>query len=170
MAEHKIQSSGQGELHLTLQKVPKALGALKSRWCPRAMIVSFKLETDEALLIAKAGKAIEEYGVHMVVANELHSRKEVVFLVTPATTDVATDTDTDTTINNHNAVDAPTLFTAPPQIQHQQPTTHVEKVVRPADDAVIENVLVQRVVAAHHRHIATSHYTHPRCTLYKDEK
>ena len=31
------------------------LGALRREWCPRAMVVSFKLETDDALLIGKVG-------------------------------------------------------------------------------------------------------------------
>lgn len=35
-------------------QVPKMLGALRRDWCPRALIVSFKLETDDALLIRKA--------------------------------------------------------------------------------------------------------------------
>lgn len=43
--------------------------------------VSFKLETDERLLIGKAAAAISKYGVHGVVANVLHTRKDVVLLV-----------------------------------------------------------------------------------------
>ena len=51
-AEHKIQSSG-GPLTLTLRRVPKMLGALRRRWCPSAMVASFKLETDQRLLLGK---------------------------------------------------------------------------------------------------------------------
>lgn len=29
------------------------LGSLRHQWCPEAMVVSFKLETDDALLIGK---------------------------------------------------------------------------------------------------------------------
>lgn len=115
------------------------LGTLRRAWCPAAMLVSFKLETDEQILLRKvrggggsvaargaglrsdaclasacmsrplalhlaavllasqcapsaaallpcrclsqAWGAIEAHGVHLVVANELHSRKDRVWLV-----------------------------------------------------------------------------------------
>lgn len=44
-------------------------------------MVSFKLETEEALLVPKATTALRTYGVHAVVANELHSRAERVLVV-----------------------------------------------------------------------------------------
>lgn len=50
-AEHKI--SGSGPLVFELQKVPKLLGKLTSVWAPQAMVVSFKLETDEHVLLTK---------------------------------------------------------------------------------------------------------------------
>jgi hypothetical protein len=31
------------------------LGELRRRWCPQAMVVSFKLETDEQILLRKVG-------------------------------------------------------------------------------------------------------------------
>lgn len=34
-------------------QVPKMLGVLRRAWAPEAFIVSFKLETDEGLLITK---------------------------------------------------------------------------------------------------------------------
>jgi hypothetical protein len=134
LAEHKIQSSG-GELHLTLQRVPKALGTLKTRWAPEAMVVSFKLETDQRLLIEKAKKAITEYGVHMVVANELHTRKDVVYLVSPPREDGCFEK------SRINATGAGAR-------------ARVEIVKRPEDDPVIENVLVAHVIEAHTRHIS----------------
>ena len=83
LAEHKIQSSGTAggsgeggeglELHLT--KVPKMLGSLRREWAPEAFVVSFKLETSAPLLRSKARRALEEYGVHCVVANLLETRK-----------------------------------------------------------------------------------------------
>lgn len=51
-AEHKIQSRD-GPLELHLDRVPKALGTLRALWAPDALVVSFKLETDEALLEGK---------------------------------------------------------------------------------------------------------------------
>ncbi len=80
MAEHKIQSS-QGGFDLHLEPVPKMLGRIKREFAPNSIIVSFKLETDEGLLISKSCKAIENYGVHVVVANKLDTRYNEVLLV-----------------------------------------------------------------------------------------
>ncbi len=70
MVVHKIQSSA-GGLTLQLDDVPKVLKRLVSEWIPSAFVVSFKLETDPALVVPKAHRAIEKYGVHLVVANQL---------------------------------------------------------------------------------------------------
>ncbi|GLC43564.1 hypothetical protein PLESTB_001570700 [Pleodorina starrii] len=83
LVEHKIQSSN-GPLVLHLHKVPKMLGALVHSWAPEAFVVSFKLETDQRILVDKASAALQRYGVHLVVANLLHNRKDVVTLVEPA--------------------------------------------------------------------------------------
>lgn len=79
-SEHKIQSRN-GELLLSLTRVPKALGMIKNVWVPEAMVTSFKLETDESLLLGKAKSSIDMYNVDCVVANMLHSRKDTVYLV-----------------------------------------------------------------------------------------
>jgi phosphopantothenate---cysteine ligase (ATP) len=47
------------------------LGEIKKTWNPKAFCVSFKLETDLSILETKVLKAIEAYGVDMVVANQL---------------------------------------------------------------------------------------------------
>jgi phosphopantothenoylcysteine synthetase/decarboxylase len=75
LPEHKIQSRD-GELNLELQQVPKCLGLLRNEWAPTALHVSFKLETDEQLLLQKSKASITRYGVHCVVANELNTRTE----------------------------------------------------------------------------------------------
>lgn len=80
MAEHKIQSSS-GDLELSLRPTPKCLSLLKQSWCPQALIVSFKLETDEAILMSKATGAISKYGVDCVIANLLHTRNSEVQVV-----------------------------------------------------------------------------------------
>lgn len=41
------------------------LQPLTSFWVPKAYIVSFKLETDEKLLIVKARRALETYKHHV---------------------------------------------------------------------------------------------------------
>ena len=127
MAEHKIQSTD-GGLHLILDRVPKALGTLRRQWAPQAMIVSFKLETDHELLLAKAAKSVSEYSVHMVVANELHSRKDVVFLVSPLGR------------KNEN-------------LGKEEHGAWVQRVERPKNDPIIETLLVGEIIAAHKLHM-----------------
>ena len=56
---------------LSLAPVPKLLGKLTSQYCPHSFIVSFKLETDENILIHKAESAINSYNMNIVVANLL---------------------------------------------------------------------------------------------------
>ena len=80
MAEHKLQSS-EGAPTVQLKMVPKMLAPLVMDWVPQAFVVSFKLETDESILLSKARKALQTYGHRIVVANLLHSRKERVILV-----------------------------------------------------------------------------------------
>lgn len=108
MVEHKIQSSedfnntataaktkngGPGTpkqpaahmegklLKIDLDPVPKFLKLLVDGWAPRAMIVSFKLETDPSLLREKCAYALKKYAHHLVIGNMLNTRKyEVLFV------------------------------------------------------------------------------------------
>ena len=87
-AEHKLQSGGSGDndssgggLTIRLRPVPKVLSFIRSSWAPPAFTVSFKLETDAALLLPKALGALQRYGVHAVVANLLDSRYREVTIV-----------------------------------------------------------------------------------------
>lgn len=57
---HKMQS-GQGAPVIQLQLVPKILSPLVNIWVPQAYVVSFKLETDENLLIAKSRDSLKKY-------------------------------------------------------------------------------------------------------------
>lgn len=79
-SQHKIQSDD-GSLTLELNTVPKFLGLLTENWCPSAMAVSFKLETDHTILRKKAEKAVYKYGVHMVIGNLLQSRHDKVWIL-----------------------------------------------------------------------------------------
>lgn len=82
MATDKIQSaSGGGGLALQLQSVPKRLRALASEWCPLATVCSFKLETNEHVLLAKAAASLAASGVAVVAANNLADYKQRVTLV-----------------------------------------------------------------------------------------
>lgn len=105
MVEHKIQSSEdfthangtsstssannskpaaqmEGKsLVIDLDPVPKFLKQLVDAWAPRSMIVSFKLETDPALLAEKSHYALKKYAHHLVIGNLLNTRKyEVLFV------------------------------------------------------------------------------------------
>lgn len=94
MDEHKIQSrdnqsGGQGsgtsrQLVINLDPVPKFLNTLVVAWAPKgSMIVSFKLETDPDLLVAKAEQALERYHHDLVIGNLLTTRKWEVVFITP---------------------------------------------------------------------------------------
>ena len=54
---------------------------LTTDWAPQCFVVSFKLETDQNLVIPKAKGAISKYQVDLVVANQLQTRRDVVYLV-----------------------------------------------------------------------------------------
>ncbi|KAJ8956775.1 hypothetical protein NQ314_006650, partial [Rhamnusium bicolor] len=56
---HKMQSSGVPNIQLQL--VPKLLAPIVSLWVPHAYVVSFKLETDESILITKARDSLNKY-------------------------------------------------------------------------------------------------------------
>jgi len=95
MEEHKIQSrdnqsgGGQGsgvsrQLVINLDPVPKFLNTLVVSWAPKdSMIVSFKLETDPDLLVAKAEQALDKYQHDLVIGNLLTTRKWEVVFITP---------------------------------------------------------------------------------------
>jgi phosphopantothenate-cysteine ligase len=66
---------------MNLDPVPKFLKLLVDGWAPRAMIISFKLETDPELLSIKAHTALDKYAHHLVIGNLLNTRKyEVLFV------------------------------------------------------------------------------------------
>ncbi|KAI1782966.1 phosphopantothenate-cysteine ligase [Ganoderma leucocontextum] len=96
MSVHKIQS-GKGSLHIEMDQVPKILKPLVAEWTREGFIVSFKLETDEGLLIPKARQALARYGHQVVIGNDLHRRKFEVVLVSrksPAPSPPPTSTST----------------------------------------------------------------------------
>lgn len=57
--------SAQGAPTISLQLVPKVLKPLVSSWVPNAFVVSFKLETDESMVIKKAQEALKKYNHHI---------------------------------------------------------------------------------------------------------
>lgn len=85
IVEHKIQSgeTAGATFDLKLERVPKKLGDVKKSWNPNTFLVSFKLETDVKILETKAKGALDKYGVDMVIANELKSRRNKVVVYEP---------------------------------------------------------------------------------------
>ncbi|KAI6044008.1 DNA/pantothenate metabolism flavoprotein [Pisolithus marmoratus] len=82
MSEHKIQS-GKGSLSIEMDQVPKILKPMVADWAVGGFTVSFKLETDQTLIIPNARKALQRYGHQVVIGNDLHHRKYRVVLVCP---------------------------------------------------------------------------------------
>ncbi|KAF4992416.1 hypothetical protein FGRMN_7161 [Fusarium graminum] len=111
MAEHKIQSTNAVDqkkseeeeafdnfdsspsvprskrLVIDLDPLPKFLKNLVDGWAPEGMIVSFKLETDPALLVHKARYSLDRYQHHLVIGNLLSTRKWEVVFVSPGRDD-----------------------------------------------------------------------------------
>ncbi|KAL6757555.1 DNA/pantothenate metabolism flavoprotein [Haematococcus lacustris] len=144
LAEHKIQSS-EGGLDLQLRKVPKMLGLLTRQWCPAAMVVSFKLETDTHILVAKAAAALQTYGVHAVVANLLETRKDRVLLVTRAGSAWSGAGASVGTLSEITAAHGP-----PTQArQGCGSDVCILTITRSPEHAVIEQQVVEQVVAMH---------------------
>lgn len=81
LSQHKIQSKSSSTLELSLEPVPKILGSLVQEWARRGYVISFKLETDQTLLIPKSRAALESYGHQIVVGNILETRKSIVWMV-----------------------------------------------------------------------------------------
>ncbi|KAF0450497.1 DFP-domain-containing protein [Gigaspora margarita] len=74
-------SKNDGGLTLTMDQVPKFLKPMVTIWVPRGFIVSFKLETDPALLVDKLRHALTRYGHQIVIANLLEIRKREIMQI-----------------------------------------------------------------------------------------
>ncbi|KAK4102075.1 DFP-domain-containing protein [Parathielavia hyrcaniae] len=74
-------------LVIDLDPVPKFLKNLVEGWSPQGMIVSFKLETDPAILVHKARYSLDRYQHHLVIGNLLSTRKWEVVFVSPGSPD-----------------------------------------------------------------------------------
>merc|ERR1712232_1435332 len=80
MVSEKIQSRSHDGLAVQLRNVPKLLGAVK-HWAPQSLVVSFKLETNPNILLAKAVGALKKYGVDAVCSNLLHTYRDCVTII-----------------------------------------------------------------------------------------
>lgn len=80
MAADKIQSRAHDGLTVRLRNVPKLLGTVKD-WAPQALVISFKLETNPNILMAKAAGSILKYRVDAVCSNMLQNHRDLVTMV-----------------------------------------------------------------------------------------
>ncbi|UOX38748.1 bifunctional phosphopantothenoylcysteine decarboxylase/phosphopantothenate synthase [Finch poxvirus] len=81
MPEHKIESEGD-EIILKMKTVPKMLSHLVDEWAPNAFVVSFKLETNDSIVVSKARDALKKYNHHVVIANLMKDRRTNVIIIT----------------------------------------------------------------------------------------
>jgi len=82
MATEKIQSRALDGLTVQLRNVPKLLGAVRE-WAPDAFVLSFKLETNPNILLAKAAGALKKYKVDAVCSNVLETIRDWVTIIEP---------------------------------------------------------------------------------------
>ncbi len=85
LSEHKIQSkNSQGisseTMELTLYPVAKEINLIKEKLCPKAFLITFKLETDDNMLNKKANDALKVCKSDIVVGNILNKRYDEVTL------------------------------------------------------------------------------------------
>ena len=81
LPEHKIQSKKE-DLVVCLKPTPKVVKHLMHDWVHGAYVVTFKLETDEKILIQKSYNSLQSHGNHVVIGNMLESRKRKVIVIT----------------------------------------------------------------------------------------
>ena len=142
-SQHKIQSQQEGgtdggDLILQLRPVPKTMGLLGHEWAPDSFLVSFKLETDKAILRRKAEAAVRKYGCHMVIGNLLQTRHSKVWILSPP--DDATQQQTD-------VQDWPFHEVSKPPPQHYAAAE--------AQDS-LESAIIDVVVQSHFEYISNS--------------
>jgi hypothetical protein len=147
MAQHKIQSSS--GLTLELEQVPKMLGKLTREWAPHSFVVSFKLETDESILFKKAGGAIKAYDVDLVVANLLHNRTDLCYLVAPAADSARAARGGGADVGDRTGDGSATPAGASKEKVEvvEGRSLRIQVIQREAGDAQIEPVLVRSVIA-----------------------
>ncbi|KAG5914258.1 hypothetical protein E4U42_000581 [Claviceps africana] len=140
MSEHKIQSTSADaadldsdknrdgasprRLVIDLDPVPKFLKNLVDGWAPRGMIVSYKLETDPAILLRKARHSLDRYQHHLVIGNLLATRKWEVVFVSPRRPD--------RWLRVGPAAHASPTPLRPEDLPRGDPDTEIEKLIIPA--------------------------------------
>ena len=126
-----------------MSSVPSPTGCLRGTWAPSAFVVSFKLETDEELLVLKAHKALTRYGVHAVV------RARARHACLAALPSLCTDAGCAPRIQVANELMSRTQRVLIVTRSDGAGAPLVRELQRPACDADIEHVLVDDVARLH---------------------
>ncbi|KND88098.1 Phosphopantothenate--cysteine ligase CAB2 [Tolypocladium ophioglossoides CBS 100239] len=132
-------------LVIDLDPVPKFLKNLVDGWAPQGMIVSYKLETDPAILVHKARYSLDRYHHHLVIGNLLATRKWEVVFVSPGRAD------------NWLRVPPPPSWAA----EHGRPgwgdaegrPLRADELPREDPDTEIEDMIIPAVAELHDAHI-----------------
>ncbi|KAL3765595.1 hypothetical protein ACHAWO_003887 [Cyclotella atomus] len=155
-AVHKIQSRDYGlkktdsrntaqvvaadnTLTIILYPVPKVMSTLRDEWCPNAFVISFKLETDSTILRQKAVMAMQRYGVHLVIGNELKTRYEKVFILSRS----GAGNNDDESNNKECENELPDGFSVIEITSASSTATHSSSKVDALEDATVEYIVRQ---------------------------
>ena len=143
-----MQIQSDNTLTLKLYPVPKVIPALRTKWCPNAFVITFKLETDSSILQQKSVLAMERNDVHMVIGNELSTRYEKVFILSRKNKDEDFDADMlDDSVGNNGSHDD-TVTDLPKGY-------HIAKVTAGNVDE-LESATIEYVVRRHFHYISTN--------------
>ena len=154
-ATHKIQSKDSSETGLTLHlhPVPKCLGLIRRLWCPQALVVSFKLETDHTILRRKSERAVTKYGCHVVVGNLLQTRHEQVWILQqPIESHAAAATSSSTSGSGSG------VFKQNPSGWDMDEISKADQ--DPSDPDALEAALTERLVQIHFEFLSFQQHPH----------
>ena len=141
----ELQESG--ELTLTLYPVPKVIPLIREAWAPHAFCVTFKLETDKAILYDKAKIAMKKYNVHLVIGNLLATRHQQVWFVERDDPPIALTTSEGASSNRENDSNSDN-YTMTEISRASSETKTLDE---------LEDAMISEVVQKHFEYIA-SHY------------
>ncbi|EFY93167.1 hypothetical protein MAC_00950 [Metarhizium acridum CQMa 102] len=119
-------------LVIDLDPVPKFLKNLVDGWAPQGMIVSYKLETDPAILVHKARYSLDRYQHHLVIGNLLSTRKWEVVFVSPGRDDAWLRVPPPPSSMPGGWGDAEGRPLRADELPREDPDTEIEKLIIPA--------------------------------------
>lgn len=119
-------------LVIDLDPVPKFLKNLAGGWAPHGMIVSYKLETDPAILVAKSRFSLGRYQHHLVIGNLLSTRKWEVVFVSPGRPDRWLRASSSVTDGLPPASEIEGRPLRPDELPSRDPETEIEALIIPA--------------------------------------